>query len=207
MPTQTTNYGFSKPLVNNAVDQDLWGTQLNTNLDTLDTLLGARTASKYGAIIVQNATDNGFDTVTSQGTAGQVLTSNGDDALPSFQATAGISAAYPVGSIYMNRTVSTNPATLLGFGTWVALTDTFIVAHGSTYTTTGGAATVTLSQSNIPSFNLSVSTYANLNNGSNIRMADTTGVAGTASISSGGSSTAFSIIPPYTAVYVWERTV
>ena len=28
--------------------------------------------------------------------------------------------AYPVGSIYMNATVATNPATLLGFGTWVA---------------------------------------------------------------------------------------
>ena len=28
--------------------------------------------------------------------------------------------AYPVGSIYMNATVATNPATLLGFGTWAA---------------------------------------------------------------------------------------
>ena len=32
-----------------------------------------------------------------------------------------ISSAYPVGSIYMNASVSTNPATLLGFGTWTAL--------------------------------------------------------------------------------------
>ena len=30
-------------------------------------------------------------------------------------------AAYPVGSVYMNASNSTNPATLLGFGTWVAL--------------------------------------------------------------------------------------
>lgn len=30
------------------------------------------------------------------------------------------SALYPVGSIYVNATDSTNPATLLGFGTWVA---------------------------------------------------------------------------------------
>jgi hypothetical protein len=34
--------------------------------------------------------------------------------------TAALSAAYPVGSIYMNAGVSTNPATLLGFGTWTA---------------------------------------------------------------------------------------
>jgi hypothetical protein len=34
--------------------------------------------------------------------------------------TAALSAIYPVGSIYINATVSTNPATLLGFGTWAA---------------------------------------------------------------------------------------
>jgi hypothetical protein len=34
--------------------------------------------------------------------------------------TAALSAAYPVGSIYINAAVSTNPATLLGFGTWTA---------------------------------------------------------------------------------------
>ena len=36
------------------------------------------------------------------------------------QALTGLSALYPVGSIYMNATNSTNPATLLGFGTWAA---------------------------------------------------------------------------------------
>lgn len=34
--------------------------------------------------------------------------------------TAALSAVYPVGSIYINAAVSTNPATLLGFGTWEA---------------------------------------------------------------------------------------
>lgn len=33
---------------------------------------------------------------------------------------AALIGAYPVGSIYMNATVATNPATLLGFGTWTA---------------------------------------------------------------------------------------
>lgn len=31
-----------------------------------------------------------------------------------------VQTLYPVGSIYINSSVSTNPATLLGFGTWVA---------------------------------------------------------------------------------------
>jgi len=34
--------------------------------------------------------------------------------------TAALSAIYPVGSIYINAAVSTNPNTLLGFGTWTA---------------------------------------------------------------------------------------
>ena len=41
MPTLTTNYSLKKPLVNNATDADLWGGQLNENLDTLDTELKA----------------------------------------------------------------------------------------------------------------------------------------------------------------------
>ena len=32
----------------------------------------------------------------------------------------GLQAFYPVGSIYTNSSVSTNPGTLLGFGTWIA---------------------------------------------------------------------------------------
>jgi hypothetical protein len=34
--------------------------------------------------------------------------------------TAALAAVYPVGSIYINAAVSTNPNTLLGFGTWTA---------------------------------------------------------------------------------------
>lgn len=54
---------------------------------------------------------------------------------------------YPVGSIYMSVS-STDPGTLFG-GAWVRLTDTFLLAAGTTYaaddgthtTATGGAAT------------------------------------------------------------------
>lgn len=39
----TTNYGFYKPVVNNAVDQDLWGGDLNANFDVLEAVLDTRT--------------------------------------------------------------------------------------------------------------------------------------------------------------------
>jgi microcystin-dependent protein len=64
-----------------------------------------------------------------------------------------IVAAYPVGSIYMS-TVSTNPATLFGFGTWVAYGQGRMpISADGTYTagSTGGSATTTLSTTNLPS--------------------------------------------------------
>ena len=36
MPNLTTNFSLNKPLVNDPVDEDLWGAQLNTNADTID---------------------------------------------------------------------------------------------------------------------------------------------------------------------------
>ena len=39
MPNLTTNFSFNKPLVNNAVDEDLWGGQLNDNWDSIDGIL------------------------------------------------------------------------------------------------------------------------------------------------------------------------
>jgi hypothetical protein len=43
------------------------------------------TASKHGALLYQNDADDGYDSLTTQGTSGQVLTSNGADAAPSFE--------------------------------------------------------------------------------------------------------------------------
>ena len=37
MPTTTTNFSFNKPLVNDAIDEDLWGGQLNDNWDSIET--------------------------------------------------------------------------------------------------------------------------------------------------------------------------
>lgn len=39
MATSTSNFGLSKPQVNNPTDEDIWGNELNTDLDSLDALL------------------------------------------------------------------------------------------------------------------------------------------------------------------------
>lgn len=74
---------------------------------------------------------------------------------------------YPVGSVYMNALVQTNPNVLFNFGTWTRITEKFLYAATATDTLldTGGASTATLSQANlpatasftIPSLNLSTS--------------------------------------------------
>ena len=57
---------------------------------------------------------------------------------------------YPVGSIYINARSETNPATLLGFGTWTRLENVFLYCVKSGYNKTGGASTVTLKTANLP---------------------------------------------------------
>lgn len=47
MPTSTTNYSLYKPLVADAIDEDLWGGYLNDNFDTLDTTVKAVSDATY----------------------------------------------------------------------------------------------------------------------------------------------------------------
>ena len=62
-----------------------------------------------------------------------------------------LNLVYPVGSIYWSSN-NTNPGTLFG-GTWTQIKDRFILAAGdyNSNGATGGAATVTLTVSNMPS--------------------------------------------------------
>ena len=54
-------------------------------------------------------------------------------------ANAAFQNAYPVGSIYMNASVATNPATLFGFGTWSAFgAGRVLLGNGTTNTVTAG---------------------------------------------------------------------
>ena len=138
---------------------------------------------------------------------------------------------YPIGSIYIS-TSQTSPASLFG-GTWERLKDRFLLASGDTYPagTTGGNATHTLTINEMPSHRhrlLSASNWsANCNGLIGYNTTQVGGVANTngteeyCDISSNdnnaqgknapfientGGNEAFSITPPYLAVYMWKRT-
>ncbi|MBR2511404.1 MAG: hypothetical protein IKL32_00010 [Alphaproteobacteria bacterium] len=155
----------------------------------------------------------------------------GDHVHPSDTTKCSLQQVYPVGSIYMNANVSTNPATLFGFGTWTQLKDKFILACGNNHNRgeTGGQENTTLVAGNLPK----QQGYFQVHGGGGAQPGTViAGVDGTVfktsnvvsgyyrqgsrysggnSVSdviydNGGSSTPFSNMPPYIAVYVWIRT-
>lgn len=127
-----------------------------------------------------------------------------------------MSVLYPVGSIYLSVN-STSPATLFG-GTWVQIKDTFLLAAGDTYSagTTGGEAEHVLTRSELPAetYDLLYSdgrpyVWYTTNSGSGgavqgLRVS--TASDNTAHIGPLGSGTAHNNMPPYLAVYMWQRT-
>lgn len=66
------------------------------------------------------------------------------------------SKLYPIGSVYISFN-SADPSTLFG-GTWQRLKDTFLLVNGDSYApnTTGGSATKTIGETNMPPHNHSV---------------------------------------------------
>lgn len=123
--------------------------------------------------------------------------------------------AYPVGSIYINASVSTNPATLLGFGTWSAFgagrTLVGIDSGDTDFDTveeTGGAKTHTLDLTQIPAHSHNVSTRFNTKNGGGY-VAWFNGTAEgswTETTASQGGGLAHNNLQPYIVVYRYRRT-
>ena len=115
---------------------------------------------------------------------------------------------YPIGSIYMSVN-NTNPGTLFG-GTWTQLKDRFLLGAGSTYTNggTGGSATHTLTESEMPKHRHSgIHAYTNVSNPGNYARlflgTDGTTIAGEGYT---GESQPHNNMPPYLVVYMWKRT-
>jgi len=139
-------------------------------------------------------------------------------------ATAAISAAfinnlvYPVGSIYTNMAVATNPATLLGMGTWVAYATGRVLvgkAGSGTFDTLNeeqGAETTTLSIAQLPSHTHTTSGGQSGNPG-NVLPNHLPGAASasgsntvTNTSNATGSGDAHTNLQPSVTVHMWKRT-
>lgn len=121
---------------------------------------------------------------------------------------------YPIGSIYTNAAVNTNPATLLGFGTWVAFGEgRVLLGNGDGYAAgeTGGAKTVNLSHTH--EFTSAWPSTATPRSPEQLvvgrtgltQISDAWTPSGNKTTLSSGSTTQ-NIINPYIVVYMWRRT-
>ena len=143
---------------------------------------------------------------------------------------AALQALYPVGSVYINAAVSTNPATLFGFGTWVSVGDGKVLVNQDTADTsfdvlgeTGGSKdSVVVSHTHTASvtdpghkhtvsydirgdgFGGSYAMSASAGGSTKDTSTATTGV--TVGISTEGVSGTNANLQPYVVVKMWKRT-
>jgi hypothetical protein len=154
-------------------------------------------------------------------------TSNTTVATTAF-ANAAFQGAYPVGSIYMNASVATNPGTLFGFGTWVAFgagrvpvgfnasdplfdaaekiggsKDAIVVSHTHTVTDPGHthAYAGRNPNTNIAYAGIGGDPYFAVTPENFTTASNTTGI----SVNSTGSSGTNANLQPYITVYMWKR--
>lgn len=146
--------------------------------------------------------------------------------------TAALQAVYPVGSIYINAGATTNPATLLGFGTWVAFgagrvmvglngsdplfdaleetggsKDAVVVSHSHTATVTdpGHVHQSKVFGSSEEGISLTrLGSDTSFTNNTNVLASATTGISVTNSTV--GSSGTNANLQPYVTVAMWKRT-
>jgi hypothetical protein len=173
-----------------------------------------------------NIVDTKLNTISTAGKVHGSALSNLDE-IPSgggIIPAVNLSSVYPVGSIYINAAVDTNPATLLGFGTWSAFgAGKVMVGLDSgdtdfdTLEETGGAKSVTLTGAQSGT---SVHTHALPYGGSDSGGGtggyveppyNTATYGGTSgqnipNSSAANASEAHTNLQPYIVVYMWKRT-
>ena len=250
----TTQYLSSLPTHNHddryytesEVDTALNGKQATlisgTNIKTINntSLLGSGNISIQGGGTV--TVDDSLSTTSTNPVQNKVITgalngkANSSHTHLSSDVTDLIDVIYPVGSIYMSVN-SVNPSTLFG-GTWEQIKDTFLLATGDTYAngSTGGEATHTLTENEMPSHthiqdshnhtqnphshtigslkryvvngNAAAAVGDGYGNSNNYKTGNTTATnkEATATNQNTGGGQAHNNMPPYLTVYMWKRT-
>ena len=224
--TKSTNFATKDNLSSGNALKIVKGTEIDTEFNNIATAIATKAD-------LASPTFTGSP-VLPTGTTG--VTQSSGNSSTALATTAFVQAAiallYPVGSIYTNATSSTNPATLLGFGTWTAFGAGRVMvgfnASNALFDTaeeTGGSAdAITVSHTHTATSTVTDPTHShsytqpspgtyvpNINGTGQGAVAGTTGSASTGisvatSISTTGSSGTNANYQPYITVYMWKRT-
>ena len=112
--TQSTNFATKDALTSGDPLKIVKGTEINTEFVNISVAIATKAD-------LASPTFTGTPTLPT-GTIATTQTFGNSSTLLATTAfvQAALAALHPVGSIYINATVATNPGTLLGFGTWTA---------------------------------------------------------------------------------------
>jgi hypothetical protein len=135
-----------------------------------------------------------------------------------------LQSVYPVGSVYTNKTVATNPAILFGFGTWAAIAGRVVVGLDATQTEfdvlgeTGGEKTHLLTgaesgekgHGHSGTFASSYHDHTRIGGSTGWSsggspMSGPTSTASVAEVGASSASSAHNNLQPYVVCHVWER--
>jgi hypothetical protein len=219
--TKSTNFATKDALSSGNALKIVKGTEIDTEFNNIATAVATKAD-------LASPTFTGTPTLPTGTIAVTQSSSNNSTALATTAFVQSVAQVlFPIGAIY-TATVSTNPATLLGFGTWTAFAagrtiigngggfsagatggsaDAIVVSHNHTATSTVTDPSHTHTYGSAPY----TGGYLNASGGSpqggtTSTSAATTGITVATSIASTGSSGTNANLQPYIVVYMWQRT-
>lgn len=225
--TKSTNFATKDNLSSGNPLKIVKGTEIDTEFNNIQTAIATKADLASPTFTGTPSLPTGTTAVTqSFGTSSTLL------ATTEF-VQAALKLLYPVGTIYTNSSVSTNPATLLGFGTWTAFAsgrvmvgfnsgnalfdtaeetggsaDSIVVSH--THTATVTDPTHVHASSNGLAFLTSSGGTGGTIGGSGVSVSSANTAAASTGISVSNSTTGSSgtntNYQPYITVYMWKRT-
>jgi hypothetical protein len=216
--TIAVNWSGKDALSDSDAAKVISGSDFNTEFTTIRTAVNSKADTNGDSsedFAMNNGTIAGNVTAPTQtqgnNTTRLATTAFVTTAVAALDAAAINAIVYPVGSIYTNMAVATNPATLLGMGTWVAFGEGRVLvgkASSGTFDTlvaTGGAETHTLSTAEMPAHTHSGTSQLSSQRNDALANQGRFDSAGTATGSTGGGG-AHNNLQPYIVVYMWKRT-
>ena len=231
--TKSTNFATQDALSSGNALKIVKGTEIDTEFNNIATAIATKADLASPTFTGTPTLPTGTIGVTQS--SGTNTTTLATTAFVQAAAALTLAAIYPVGSIYTNATVSTNPATLLGFGTWTAFAagrvmvgfnsgnalfdtaeetggsaDAIVVSHTHTATTTSTDSGHThMIRTDASGTGGGTGRFVNGNSGGTQVDPTNTGTANitsTTTVASTGSSGTNANYQPYITVYMWKRT-